>query len=76
MRKDRPFNKMRSISFETNVNIHAEGSCLVKFGNTHVICTASVEDKTPHWLKNTGKGWITAEYGMLPRSTNLSLIHI
>ena len=70
MRKDRAFNKMRSISFETNVNIHAEGSCLVKFGNTHVICTASVEDKTPHWLKNTGKGWITAEYGMLPRSTN------
>jgi len=70
MRKDRPFNKMRSISFETNVNIHAEGSCLVKFGNTHVMCTASVEDKTPHWLKNTGKGWITAEYGMLPRSTN------
>ena len=43
---------------------------MVKFGNTHVICTASVEDKTPHWLKNTGKGWITAEYGMLPRSTN------
>jgi len=70
MRKDRPFNKMRSISFETNVNIHAEGPCLVKFGNTHVMCTASVEDKTPHWLKNTGKGWITAEYGMLPRSTN------
>ena len=61
---------MRSISYETNVNIHAEGSCLVKFGNTHVICTASVEDKTPHWLKNTGIGWITAEYGMLPRSTN------
>ena len=70
MRKDRAFNKMRTISFETNVNIHAEGSCLVKFGNTHVICTASVEDKTPHWLKNTGKGWVTAEYGMLPRSTN------
>ena len=70
MRKDRAFNKMRSISFETNVNIHAEGSCFVKFGNTHVICTASIEDKTPHWLKNTGKGWITAEYGMLPRSTN------
>ena len=70
MRKDRAFNKMRSISFETNVNIHAEGSCFVKFGNTHVICTASIEDKTPHWLKNTGKGWVTAEYGMLPRSTN------
>ena len=70
MRKDRTFHEMRSISFETNINIHAEGSCLVKFGNTHVICTASIEDKTPNWLKNTGKGWITAEYGMLPRSTN------
>tara|TARA_X000000368_G_C22966514_1_gene683423 strand:- start:135 stop:851 length:717 start_codon:yes stop_codon:yes gene_type:complete len=70
MRKDRTFQEMRSISFETNINIHAEGSCLVKFGNTHVICTASIEDKTPNWLKNTGKGWITAEYGMLPRSTN------
>ena len=61
---------MREISFETNVNLHAEGSCLVKFGNTQVLCTASVDEKTPHWLKNTGKGWVTAEYGMLPRSTN------
>ena len=70
MRKDRAFNEMRNISFEINVNLHSEGSCLVKFGNTHVICTASIDEKTPHWLKNSGKGWITAEYGMLPRSTN------
>lgn len=70
MRKDRYFNKMRDISFETNVNIHADGSCLVKFGNTHVLCLATIDEKVPHWLKNTGKGWITAEYGMLPRSTN------
>ena len=70
MRKDRSFQEMRDVSFEINVNLHAEGSCLVKFGNTHVLCTASVDEKTPHWLKNTGKGWVTAEYGMLPRSTN------
>ena len=70
MRKDRTFQEMREISFEINVNLHAEGSCLVKFGNTHVMCTASIDEKTPHWLKNTGKGWVTAEYGMLPRSTN------
>ena len=61
---------MRDISFEKNVNIHADGSCLVKFGNTHVLCLASIDEKVPHWLKNTGKGWVTAEYGMLPRSTN------
>ena len=70
MRKDRTFNQMREISFEKNVNIHADGSCLVKFGNTHVLCLATIDEKVPHWLKNTGKGWITAEYGMLPRSTN------
>ena len=70
MRKDRSFNQMREISFEKNVNIHADGSCLVRFGNTHVICLATIDEKVPHWLKNTGKGWITAEYGMLPRSTN------
>ena len=70
MREKRTFKEMREISFETAVNIHAEGSCLVKFGNTHVLCTASVDEKTPHWLKNSGKGWVTAEYGMLPRSTN------
>ncbi len=70
MRKDRAFHEMREISFETNINLHAEGSCLVKFGNTHVICTASVDERVPHWLKNSNKGWVTAEYGMLPRSTN------
>jgi len=61
---------MREISFEKNVNMHADGSCLVKFGNTHVLCLATIDEKVPHWLKNTGKGWVTAEYGMLPRSTN------
>ena len=70
MRKDRMFHEMRSISFEKNINLHAEGSCFVKFGNTHVICTATIEEKTTPWLKNSGKGWVTAEYGMLPRSTN------
>ena len=70
MRKDRSFNQMRKISFMKNVNIHADGSCLVKFGNTHVLCLATIDEKVPHWLKNTGKGWVTAEYGMLPRSTN------
>ena len=70
MRKDRSFNQMREISFEKNVNIHADGSCLVKFGDTHVLCLATIDEKVPHWLKNTGKGWVTAEYGMLPRSTN------
>ena len=70
MRKDRNFDQLRPITFETYVNFHAEGSCLVKFGNTHVICTASVDDKTPPWLRSSGKGWVTAEYGMLPRSTN------
>ena len=70
MRKDRSFNQMREISFEKDVNIHADGSCLVKFGNTHVLCLATIDEKVPHWLKNTGKDWVTAEYGMLPRSTN------
>ena len=70
MREGRTFKELREISFETNVNLHAEGSCLVKFGNTHVLCTASIDEKTPPWLRNSGKGWVTAEYGMLPRSTN------
>jgi ribonuclease PH len=70
MRKDRTFQEMRDISFEINVNLHAEGSCLVKYGGTHVLCTASIDEKTPPWLRNSGKGWVTAEYGMLPRSTN------
>lgn len=60
---------MRAISFERGVSKHAEGSCLVKFGDTHVLCTASLEEKVPGWMRNTGKGWVTAEYGMLPRST-------
>ena len=70
MRQDRTFQELRDISFETNINLHAEGSCLVKFGNTHVLCTASIDEKIPPWIKNSGKGWVTAEYGMLPRSTN------
>ena len=70
MRQDRAFQELRTISFETDINLFAEGSCLVKFGNTHVMCTASINEKVPPWLKNSGKGWITAEYGMLPRSTN------
>ena len=70
MRQERRFNQIRPISFEIGVNLHAEGSCLVKFGNTQVLCTASIDEKTPHWLKNTNKGWITAEYNMLPGSTH------
>ena len=70
MRNERTSNDMRNISFEINVNLHAEGSCLVKFGNTHILCTASIDEKPPPWLRNSGKGWVTAEYGMLPRSTN------
>jgi len=60
---------MRAISLERGTSRHAEGSCLVRFGDTHVMCTASVDDKVPPWLRGGGKGWVTAEYGMLPRST-------
>ncbi|MGE4313283.1 MAG: ribonuclease PH [Pseudobdellovibrionaceae bacterium] len=66
----RAVNQMRDISFQTGVSRHAEGSCLVKCGHTHVLCTATVEEKIPGWLKGSGKGWVTAEYGMLPRSTH------
>jgi len=62
-------DEMRAVSFERNVSKHAEGSCLVKFGDTHVLCTASLEEKVPGWMRNTGRGWVTAEYGMLPRAT-------
>ena len=62
-------DEMRPVSFETGCSRHAEGSCLVRYGHTHVLCTASVEEKVPSFLRNTGKGWITAEYGMLPRAT-------
>lgn len=66
----RQLNEMRSISIETGVMKHAEGSCLIKIGETHVLCSATIEDRAPSFLKNTGLGWITAEYGMLPRATN------
>lgn len=63
-------NQLRKISIEPDVLNHAEGSCLVKFGNTHVICSASFDDTLPRFLRGQNKGWVTAEYGMLPRSTN------
>ena len=67
---NRELNQLRSISFERHYTKHAEGSVLVSFGDTKVLCTASVESGVPRWLKGKGKGWITAEYGMLPRATN------
>lgn len=66
----RKLDEMRAVSIETGVMRHAEGSCLIKVGNTHVLCSASVEERTPPFLRNTGLGWVTAEYGMLPRATN------
>jgi ribonuclease PH len=66
----REYDTMRPVTLERAVSMHAEGSCLIKFGNTHVLCTASVEERVPPWLKGQGKGWVTAEYGMLPRSTS------
>ena len=65
----RAFNELRAVAFEIGVAKHAEGSCLVKFGDTHVLCTASWDETTPPWLRGGGRGWVTAEYGMLPRST-------
>jgi ribonuclease PH len=65
----RAADEMRAVSLERGVARHAEGSCLVKFGNTHVLCTATLEEKGPPWLRGTGKGWVTAEYAMLPRAT-------
>ncbi|MEZ0261850.1 MAG: ribonuclease PH [Alphaproteobacteria bacterium] len=66
----RAADQLRTIILEPNFAKHAEGSCLAKFGDTHVLCTATIEDKVAPWLKGKGKGWVTAEYGMLPRSTN------
>lgn len=66
----RKLDQMRTISMEIGVMRHAEGSCLIKMGDTHVLCSATIEDKAPPFLKNTGLGWVTAEYGMLPRATN------
>ena len=68
---NRKNNQLRNIELICDYNPYAEGSCLVKFGNTHVVCTASVEEKVPNWLKGQNKGWITAEYGMLPRANRV-----
>jgi ribonuclease PH len=67
---NRKASELRNISIETNVNKHAEGSALVSFGDTKVICTATIEHQVPRWMRNSDAGWITAEYGMMPRSTN------
>jgi ribonuclease PH len=66
----RSADQLRPVTFEPGFSKYAEGSCLVRFGDTHVLCTATLEDKVPPFLRNTGKGWVTAEYGMLPRSTH------
>ena len=66
---NRNHNQLRDITIEPNVNIHAEGSVLISFGNTKVICNASIENNVPRWMKNSDEGWVTGEYGMLPRST-------
>jgi ribonuclease PH len=63
-------NQLRAVKITRNYTIHAEGSVLIECGNTKVLCNASVEDRVPAWLRGKGKGWVTAEYGMLPRSTN------
>jgi ribonuclease PH len=78
LNSDNPFERpsgrapdeLRKLRLETGVNVHAEGSCLVELGRTRVLCTASVEERVPSFLRNTGRGWITAEYGMLPRATH------
>ena len=66
----RDISELRPISIETGFAQHAEGSCLIRCGDTHVLCTASIEERVPPWMKNTGLGWVTAEYGMLPRATH------
>ena len=66
----RETDEMRSVVIETSVTRHAEGSCLIRMGDTHVLCAATIEERVPPFLKNTGLGWVTAEYGMLPRATN------
>ena len=67
---DRTPEQLRAVTLETGVNRYAEGSCLVSFGHTKVLVTASIEEKVPGWMRNTGQGWVTAEYGMLPRATH------
>ncbi len=66
----RQLNEMRAVSIETGFTRHAEGSALIKMGDTHVLCTATIDDRVPSFIKGTGLGWVTAEYGMLPRATN------
>ncbi len=68
--KGRTADALREISFELDVMKHAEGSCLARFGDTHVLCSASIEERVPGWLRGAGRGWVTAEYGMLPRATH------
>ncbi|MFQ5346076.1 MAG: ribonuclease PH, partial [Mariprofundus sp.] len=70
MREDRQENELRPISIDTAFNRYAEGSALISFGHTRVLCTASVEDRQPPFLRGTEQGWVTAEYGMLPRATH------
>lgn len=65
----RAFDVLRTVSLEPKYSKHAEGSCMARFGDTHVLCTASVEERVPPWMRGSGKGWVTAEYGMLPRAT-------
>ena len=67
----RAANELRAVRLQINFSKYAEGSCLAKFGDTHVLCTASIEDSVPPFLRNSGRGWVTAEYGMLPRATNI-----
>ncbi len=66
----RAVGEMRPVSIETSVTRHAEGSCMIRCGDTHVLCTASIDERVPPWMKNSGLGWVTAEYGMLPRATH------
>lgn len=66
----RDLSEMRAVSIETDVTKHAEGSCMIRMGDTHVLCTASLEERVPPFIKGSGQGWVTAEYGMLPRSTS------
>ena len=65
----RDLSEMRAVSIETGITKHAEGSCMIRMGDTHVLCTATIEDRVPPFIKGSGLGWVTAEYGMLPRST-------
>ena len=66
----RDVGEMRHVTIETGFTRHAEGSCLIRCGDTHVLCNASIDERVPHWMKNSGLGWVTAEYGMLPRATH------